>query len=76
KDLKKSTRRELENKLNKTTEQIVNKEYGSWKIETNLLESKRKEEVQKASSSEEVTSINEKYNDELSRKTEELFANI
>lgn len=76
KDLKKSTQRDLENKLNKTTEQIVNKEYGSWKIETNLLESKRKEEVQQASSSEEVTSINEKYNDELSKKTEELFANI
>lgn len=76
KDLKKSTERNIENKLNKETEKIVSKEYGKWKIDNNNLEAEREEKKKEANDIFEATKINEEYDKKIEDKKRELFENI
>lgn len=74
--IKKSTVRSIENKLNDSTEKIIQKEYSNWKIEDNLINSEKDEKIKEAKSSAEVTKINEEYEKKIELNNEKMLDEI
>ena len=75
-EIKKSTVRSIENKLNDSTEKIIQKEYSNWKIEDNLINSEKDEKIKEAKSSAEVTKINEEYEKKIELNNEKMLDEI
>lgn len=75
-EIKKSTVRSIENKLNNSTEKIIQKEYSNWKIEDNLINSEKDEKIKEAKSSAEVTKINEEYEKKIELNNEKMLDEI
>ncbi len=75
-EIKKSTVRSIENKLNDSTEKIIQKEYNNWKIEDNLINSEKNEKIKEAKSSAEVTKINEEYEKKIELNNEKMLDEI
>jgi type II restriction enzyme len=65
-ELKKSTQKQLEHKIQATTDSIVDKEYGTYKIKENQLtkehNSRVKEAQKNGASMNEITKLEEEYN--------------
>ncbi|WP_019125472.1 DEAD/DEAH box helicase family protein [Peptoniphilus grossensis] len=75
-EIKKSTVRSIENKLNDSTEKIIQKEYSNWKIEDSLINSEKDEKIKEAKSSAEVTKINEEYEKKIELNNEKMLDEI
>lgn len=75
-EIKKSTVRSIENKLNDSTEKIIQKEYSNWKIEDNLINSEKDEKIKEVKSSAEVTKINEEYEKKIELNNEKMLDEI
>lgn len=75
-EIKKSTVRSIESKLNDSTEKIIQKEYSNWKIEDNLINSEKDEKIKEAKSSAEVTKINEEYEKKIELNNEKMLDEI
>ena len=75
-EIKKSTVRSIESKLNDSTEKIIQKEYSNWKIEDNLINSEKDEKIKEAKSSAEVTKINEQYEKKIELNNEKMLDEI
>jgi len=76
KDIKKSTEKVIENKINKSTEKMITKEYGNWKIENSRLESEREEKKKEAKSVAETTKINDEYDKKVEENKRNLLDKI
>lgn len=75
-EIKRSTVRSIESKLNDSTEKIIQKEYSNWKIEDNLINSEKDEKIKEAKSSAEVTKINEEYEKKIELNNEKMLDEI
>lgn len=64
-DLRESTKKQLERKIQETTDTVVNREYGDYTIRDNQLVKERDDRIQKAQQSgitmEEISRIDEEY---------------
>lgn len=76
KDIKKSTVRNIESKLNDSTEKIIQKEYSNWKIEDNLINSEKNKKIKEAKSSADVTKINEEYDKKIELNNDKMLEEI
>ncbi len=75
-DISKSTQRELEFKIKRETTPIITQEYGNWRIESGIIESRKQEEINNAKSGSEVTDIENKYEEEADNRKNELYKRI
>lgn len=76
KEIQKSTVRSIENKLNDSTEKIIQKEYSNWKIEDSLINSEKNKKIKEAKSSVDVTKINEEYDKKIELNNEKMLDEI
>ena len=76
KDIKKSTVRNIESRLNDSTEKIIQKEYSNWKIEDNLINSEKNKKIKEAKTSSEVTKINEEYDKKIELNNDKMLEEI
>lgn len=74
--LSKSCENQLERNIKKSTDKIIDKEYGKYQVETTLIESQRQEQIKNAKSSHEATTINEKFEKDLAEKRKEFLSNV
>lgn len=79
-DLRKSTQNQLERKIQATTDNIVNKEYGDYKIKDNQLAKEREEKMEDAqkqgASMSEITKIDEDFAQKRQAGYEEMVSRI
>lgn len=78
--LKKSTLNQLERKIQETTDTVVDRAYGDYTIQSNLLQRDRDDEVQKAQESgaemSELSRIQKEYEARRSKNYQELVERI
>lgn len=79
-DLKKSTKIQLERKIQETTDAVVNREYGDYTIRHNKIEQERNARIQEAQHSgapmEEITKIDNEYAEKSAQGYRDMVASI
>ncbi len=79
-DLRKSTQNHLERKIQETTDAVVDRVYGNYTISDNQLAKERDDKIRQAQQSgaamEEITQIDEKYNEMRLQGYREMVENI
>lgn len=79
-DLRKSTRNQLERKIQETTNTVVNREYGDYTIRDHQLVKERDEKIQKAQQSgatmAEITKIDDAYSERRIKSYHDMVDNI
>ena len=79
-DLKKSTRKQLERRIQETTDTIVRREYGDYTIGDHKLNKEQDNRIKEAQDSgvsmEEITRIKEEYNARRTQSRNDLVENI
>lgn len=80
KDLKKSTQNHLERKIQETTDNVVNREYGDYTIRDRQLAKERDEKIKEAQASAvsmtEITRIDEEYEQRRTQNRLDMVENI
>ncbi len=79
-DLKKSTQNHLEREIQKTTDTVVNREYGDYTIRDNQLAQERDKRIQEAQNSGasmlEISQIDEKFREKRLETYQDMIDNI
>ena len=79
-ELKKSTQNQLERKIQETTDTVVNREYGDYKIRDHQLEKERNDKVAEAQKSgasmSEISRLDEEYEKRRSDGYQQMVENI
>ena len=75
-EIKKSTQKNIERKIDNSAEEIIKKVHGKWEIDNNILEVEKEKEINNAKSGLEVSQIEEKFDKKKEELEEELFKNI
>ena len=79
-DLKKSTKIQLERKIQETTDAVVNREYGDYTIRHNKIEQERNARIQEAQHSgapmEEITKIDNEYAEKSAQGYRDMVTSI